>query len=138
MRLNGAVLCDAASVREGLLHVLGGGVTLLTRDAFPSRMGVTLAILVDMEVADDAAHTLTVKIRPQGDQQTIAEVRGEFGVGPDSGAEALDDPLSPMIPLVVPLVDLPLPKPGRYELGVSLDDAPEYILRFDAVAPPDN
>jgi hypothetical protein len=34
-----ALLCDAATVRENVLHILGGGLGQLWRDVYPARLG---------------------------------------------------------------------------------------------------
>ena len=48
MELKAAIICDAASVREGLLHVLGGGITRIWRQDLPAALGVALAVIVDL------------------------------------------------------------------------------------------
>jgi len=58
-----ALLCDAATVREGLLHVLGGGITRLWRPALPAELATKLAVLVDLAPEDlETPHELEVLI----------------------------------------------------------------------------
>ena len=45
MRIDTALLCDAATERDGLLNVLGGGITVATRPEFPAPLGMTLALV---------------------------------------------------------------------------------------------
>lgn len=40
-----AVLCDRATVRDGLLHILGAGVTIVYRDKVPAPLDVDVADL---------------------------------------------------------------------------------------------
>ena len=44
-----ATLCDAATVREGTLSILSGGITRLWRQEFPSPMGVVCAVLCEYD-----------------------------------------------------------------------------------------
>ncbi len=63
MKLDVALLCDAATVREGLLHVLGGGVTKLSRPDYPAPLGVQLAVRVTGEWSEaSGTHKLEVAL----------------------------------------------------------------------------
>ena len=55
MRVDTCLLCEAASVHEGLLNILGGGVTVVTRPEYPSELGLSLAIRVMLHPSRDGA-----------------------------------------------------------------------------------
>jgi hypothetical protein len=117
-----SLLCDAATVREGLLHVLGGGINKLTRPAFPARMSLDLALLLtfDEPRAVEGEHLLSVVVRT-ADSREVGRVEIGFAA---REAEALppDERDRPAVaPLVVPLRDVPLPQPGDYTVVVQLD-----------------
>jgi len=40
MKLEAALLCDFAEVREGLLFVVAGGITRVARASLPDRLGL--------------------------------------------------------------------------------------------------
>ncbi len=62
MRIDCALLCDAATVREGLLHVLGGGIAHAVRPSFPAPAAMSLAVHVWV-TQDEATgdHVLAVR-----------------------------------------------------------------------------
>jgi hypothetical protein len=74
MRTECAVLCDAASVREGLLHLLGAGVTEIAVRGFPARLPVTFAFRVVLESREiRESHTLRLELS----DSTTGDVEGE-------------------------------------------------------------
>ena len=112
------LLCDSARVREGLLHLLGGGITRLWRDRYPTQMGVDLAVIVTLTPAERAsAHTLDVNILG-ADGEQIAQVQGEFQVEAGGDVEAW---ASSIVPLVLPLQNVALPEAGDYMIDVLVD-----------------
>jgi hypothetical protein len=116
MRVSCAVLCDAATVRENLLHVLGAGITRLNRQAFPSSMGCTLALQIVVHPTEtDREHDGRVVVQDE-DGAVIAEVGLGFGLGGDllPGEEHL-------VPIVVQLDPVTLPAPGGYSVEILLD-----------------
>lgn len=131
MRVAAALLCDAASVREGLVHVLGGGLNLLRRHAFPASLGVTLVFVP--EVPEDEAtnnHKVTVRVRERGGTEEVARVDGEWA--PDSDPEHAD--LPSYVPLVIPLNQVAVPQPGAYELVLELDEEEVAVITFKVLA----
>lgn len=42
------MICDAASVREGLLHVLGGGITHAFANSLPAPVAHSVGLLIDL------------------------------------------------------------------------------------------
>lgn len=90
------VMCDRATVREGLLHILGAGVSRLGRPSLPAPMGVDLAVLLIPDRFEElpGQHQISVVVR---DGAEIGIARVQFGLGFGSVDEQLD-PL-PNIPL---------------------------------------
>lgn len=127
MQLAAALLCDAASVRENLLSVLGGGVSAMSRDMFPAAMDIDLALMFAIhpsELAD--AHVLRVRV-VGADGQELAAIDGRFGpaqvVGPRPNAEVQQ-------PMVLPLRTVGLPGPGHYSVEITVDRAHLRSLDF--------
>ena len=133
MRIDSALLCDAATVREGLLHILGGGITRVNRPSFPAPLGVTLAmrILVQPDEAD-RTHVLSVRLR-DAEGQFVASMEAEFGV---NAAEALQPDEESPLPVVVAL-PAQLPRPGAYSFDLFVDETPQASLAFVASATPE-
>lgn len=127
-----ALLCDAATVREGLLHVLGGGITRLNRPQFPAPMNTTLALgLAVHRTEAEREHQVEIIVQSE-DGNRIAEVGAGFQVGatPESDlrpGERLN------VPLVVPLIPVGLPVVGGYSIEVLIDGVHKAAVPFWAV-----
>lgn len=123
------LLCDSARVREGLLHVLGGGITNLWMDQFPAMMGVDLAVVATVTPGErDSQHKLDVNVLGQ-DGEVIAQANGEFGVSGSADVEAWE---ALIVPLVLPLANVAIPEEGAYMIDVLVDNRSVRNLRFRA------
>ena len=136
MRVESALLCDAATIREGLLHVLGAGVTRVGRPMFPTTLGIALAVVIAVEADEAGEHRLDVHLVERPDTR-VAGLAVEFAVASPAGEEP-EDWVS--VPVVLPADQMPLPRPARYEMRVLIDDEQLAALRFEAAvheaAPP--
>jgi len=122
-----SVLCDKATVREGLLHILGGGVTLLGRPQLPARLSVDLALMLQLENASEfeQPHTVNVLLRDSNDELILA---GELFFDAPLPDE-MPDPL-PGLPLVIPLQDVPARNYGAHTIAIMMDGQPLTDIRF--------
>jgi hypothetical protein len=132
IRIAAFVLADAATVREGLLNVLGAGVNVLIRPSYPAELGVPLVALLELEPEDMKAHTVEVTIQADSTALTRVEVRIDTGVSGPFGD------LPAYVPLVVPVADAVLPGAGRYEATLTVDDQLLAVLAFRAELAPDS
>lgn len=118
MHVDTAVLCDGATIREGLLHILGAGITRLWRPELPAGLGVSIAMLVDMErELEDTPHEVRIVIDgPAGERvaEAVAGIQYQGGVRFEVGEHHL-------IPLVMPLHDVGLASYGRYTMTATVD-----------------
>jgi len=120
MKLNMAVLCDRATVREGLLHILGAGVTRCSL-ILPGAPDLDLALLIQAEDFNDLAgkHTLSVVVNEHNGNEVG---RGEFGwEGPEVHAAPADDSPLPQLPLVVPIRAITFNNPGEHTVTIQID-----------------
>jgi hypothetical protein len=130
VRIDCALLCDAATVREGLLHVLGGGVTRAGRPQFPSPLGLTLALRILIHPTEaDRPHNLEVRLQGE-DGQLTAKFELEFGVGDPSALEPTEHASLPL-PLPLP-PQVQLPTPGRYSFELLIDGIHQASVPFIA------
>lgn len=126
-----ATLCDAASVREGLLNVLGAGITLLQRQSFPAPLTLSLALLFELEAdLPDKGYRVDIELR---------DSKGEVGVrmgGAINTANA-ERPFDPSIPSSVPFIasldGVGIPRADSYEFVISLEGQVVSTLKFAAV-----
>jgi hypothetical protein len=125
MQIN-AMLCDAASVREGLLFILGGGITRVWRESFPARVGGAVALLVSVNPAEARErHRLRVSISGEDGAQ-VAEMSGEFEVG-------TADTKTPGEEILLPLaidVNLQVPSAGTFSIDILIDGQLHRSLPF--------
>jgi hypothetical protein len=141
MILISLILADYATIRDGVLNLLGGGINKLQKASFPAPMSATVALMVKPESVDDVRyeHVIDVGIARSATDELVAEVQLKWsGASPD---EDLLNPL-PAIPIVVPTKDISLPGPGLYSLFVKLDGIEAGRLEFvarqsdDQIGPP--
>lgn len=129
MKVIAAMLCDAASVRENLLSVLGAGITYLERSGFPTPMTANFAGLIEYDVSDiDSDHTIVVKVaRVEGGEEfVIVDARGELERPEASafpGAVAT-------LPFSVDLQAAEIDAPGDYYAEVTVDGKEGMRVRF--------
>ena len=131
MRVDCALLCDAVTVREGLLHILGGGVTRINRPEYPAPMGLALALLIDVHPTEiDRPHVAQVLVLG-ADGQRLFEMQLQFGL------EAPPPDMPPgehfPLPLPVPLHTVPIPSEGAYSVEVLIDGNHQKAVSFHAV-----
>lgn len=132
MRISTALLCDAATVREGLLHILGGGVSVMGRADFPAPMLVQLAILIHQDPTElGQEHVLDVVV------QNIDGVRvAEASVQWLTSSAAVPGFRELAQPLVLPLQDIGLPEPGAYSVELLINGHHEASIGFEVVSGP--
>ncbi|HXP19020.1 MAG TPA: hypothetical protein VN840_05150 [Streptosporangiaceae bacterium] len=138
MKLTSVMLADYATIREGLLHVLGGGITRLIRDPLPASMGAVVAMMLQPEDLDDlqASHTLEVFVTGSGDEGVRAVAKAVMTLPGTTTAGAL----LPTLPVVVPIQSIPLTMTGMHQITVALDGTVVGTLEYEvlkAVPPPD-
>lgn len=126
-----ALLCDAATVRENLLHILGGGLGQLWRDAYPAPLGVDFALLLTLhpsEATDE--HELRILIQDTDGKQ-IARVDAMFSVG----TQVMPIPAGEMVraPIAIQLRTVPIPAPGLYSIELLVDKQHRRSLPFQAM-----
>lgn len=131
MHISTLVLCDAVSTREGLLHVLGGGITYIQRPSYPAPLLSDLGVVVSHR--GSAILDLVVTLRKDGDSQTLAEIKFE-------GQSELDPQARPnsyaATPLPIDARGLAIPSAGNYTFTASLKGGKGMTVNFTAVEDP--
>lgn len=117
MQITTLTLCDAASVREGLLNVIGGGITALGRPSFPAPLSCDIGIYISHR-ANQAPGDLTVTLRLSGSKEPVAEIVAKKSKFPD-GFEKMTGAAG--TPLALNARDLGLPRAGDYVLQVTVE-----------------
>jgi hypothetical protein len=130
MRIDCLLLCDAATVRDGLLFLLGGGITQISRPEYPAALSADLALALAL-TGEEAVreHLLEARLRHVSSDEEIGRVELSFQANAPAGP---DRPTS--VCFALPLRPVSLPLPGEYELTVTILGHPTpQSIRFDAV-----
>jgi hypothetical protein len=130
IHLGAALLCDAVTVRENLLHVLGGGVTRLPRPGFPAPLAAEVALLlyVDGDPGVEVTHKVTGECRLRGSEDApifAFEYTLRTVLGSEEGAQSVS--------AVLPLSNVGIPAAGAYEITISVDEKPVGQIPFTAI-----
>jgi hypothetical protein len=125
-----ALLCDAATVREGLLHILGGGITRLHRSEYPSPLGTALAVRVMVHPTEaDRGHQFEARLLSE-DGEEIGNVQVGFEMSSPHGVMRPGEELSVALPLS--LHGLGIPHPGAYSFELLIDAVHHASVGFVA------
>jgi hypothetical protein len=118
MRVECAVLCDAASLRENLLHVLGAGVTSVALREFPASLPITFAFRAVLESREiRPSHTLRVELTDSTTEHVEAALETNFTFS----SEETEIPPEAAAVAPLPLNAIKVSRPGLYLLQASLD-----------------
>lgn len=134
MRVDCALLCDAATVREGLLHIIGGGITRAYRPVFPAPVEMSLALHVLIHPTEmSRPHTLSVQLR-DSDGKQLAELQLGFGVNDTSSFEVGEEASLPLCVRFPP--NVMLQTVGSHVYEVLIDGNHHVSVPFIAVLRP--
>ncbi|WP_418346097.1 DUF6941 family protein [Rhodococcus pyridinivorans] len=124
------LLVQAATVTEGMVNVLSGGVTRLARAAFPARMDV-MAVAMANPAMDPERTQIEFTIVDADDPSN--EIAG-FGVRDLYVTPQKDaDPRVLSVPLVIDLRGVVIPRPGTYLIRSEVDGEPSLSTYFQVV-----
>lgn len=131
MRIKAALLCDAATVRDGMLSVLSAGITRVGRGPFPAPLNIMLAVMVEADPDDVGERRIVVEVRRPGSDDVYFQVDAGMFIEdelPEDGAPR-------QLPFVLGL-DATLPAAGSYYVRVAIEPAnDESVLPFVAHVP---
>ena len=118
-----AFICDAVTNREGLLHILGAGITMLTRREFPAPLSMSIAVTLTAEHA--GTFNVTANVRADGSDAVLDNVTGIMLAGP------VDPPEDGIVlPFTITLGRSTVPAPGKYFVDIFVDGALLRTLWF--------
>jgi len=134
MKLQSAMLADAARVAENKLYVFGGQWDRIFAHAFPAtHAGLTVVLVIEVSYAEALTdHQLRVALMRDG-EPIGPEARGLINVGHAPGTS----PGAPSyVPLTLPFEALRFDRPGRYEWVVTLNDEPVGSVPLEVAQAP--
>lgn len=134
MQVAAALICDFASVREGLLFIVGGGITRVWRREFPAPLSVAVALLLEAHPTEAIRpHEVEVIVQSE-DGDPVGQLKGGFQINRATGAVAGE---AALIPFVVDFRGATVPKRGGYSVEILLDGTHMRSLPFLVAEPPD-
>lgn len=126
MRIDMALLCDAATIRENLFHILGGGITNINVQKFPGTLDAALAIRIMLHPTEaDVPHKLQVVLQDE-DGKRLFDIGGDFNANP-GGALRVGDEVNVQLAIKV---KGPLPRTGRHSFELLIDGTHQASVPF--------
>lgn len=130
IQLQAAAICDAATVREGLLHILGAGITVFNRPSFPAPFSAHIGILLTAwDVPDVGEQHAVHVIARHVDTPTARVFEADIEMKVD---RALDGSRIQTLPIALDLSNAGLPAVGFYELSLEIDGDQVSLSLFEA------
>jgi hypothetical protein len=135
MKIDTALLCDAATERDGLLNVLGGGITVATRPEFPAPLAMTLALRILVHPTEvNSEHKIEMLLQ-DADGGLVTKV--DVGLGAPDTPPDLPPGEEPALVLPWSFPGNPiLPHAGRYSIEILIDGVHQRSVGFTAQTPP--
>lgn len=143
MRVDTALLCDWVTVREGLLNILGGGITRLWRDEYPAPLGAALALRVVLHPTETKTEHEFQLLLLGEDGATVADLLGKFGVGVDEDGNVVGlqpggeitslqpgEEVAIAIPITIVASTIGIPSPGAYSFELLIDGVHQTSVPF--------
>lgn len=137
MRIDCALLCDAATVREGLLHILGGGITRIARPGpYPATLGVFLALRIVVDPGELKRPHESQILLQSDEGKLVADLRIDFSIHPSSKSEQ-EFGEETGFPIAASLHGIGVPAPGAYSFEVLIDGVHHKVVPFVVVQAPE-
>jgi hypothetical protein len=130
MRIDCALLCDAATVREGLLHILGGGITRANRPEFPAPLMMVLAMRIMVHPTEAATEHQCRVLLLNADGEQGAEIGIGFAVADPTALTAGEEA---SLPIPINLANVTLQAEGLYSFEILIDGIHQASVPFRAV-----
>jgi Family of unknown function (DUF6941) len=130
MKIDYAVLADAAQAVGGKIFILGGGWNVFRAANYPAPVQLAIAAGVGFASSEiGVRYSLKIRIADETGIPVVPELNGQI----DTGQLAPDLPQG--LPIKVPMawnVNFAVPRPGRYRILVNVGSS-QAELSFDAV-----
>lgn len=138
MRIECAVLCDAANVREDLLNIIGAGLSRVTFAELPASLPIAVAVRVVLEsreLRDGYEFEMHLKRLPT--EAIVGGAKLGFGVDKE-GRQGFEEEAA--LAFVMPLSMLQVEQTGKYVLEASLSGRRlgTFPLRIELKQPPES
>ncbi|WP_410783067.1 DUF6941 family protein [Leifsonia sp. SIMBA_070] len=133
MRITVLTLCDAGSVRENLVSMLGAGLTLVQPQDYPAPLQPSLALQLTAHADEVGAHAVELTIGGTDDERAPRLMEATLGLNveePSQGGGSFQS-----FSIVLDLSEVLVPVPGDYVIRARLDSADPVEYGFTAAEP---
>lgn len=126
-------LCDTSNVREGLLSILGAGITRLDRDGqYPAKLEAVIVCSVEVSQLDQPEPIELVLAITHEDGEPTGLENAVLNFTPDDEGPAPQVPLL-AIPVHLDTEQLVISRPGVYTVSISRDEQVLNLVSFFAI-----
>lgn len=124
-------ICDAATIRESLLHVLGAGINRAWRNTFPATLGSYVAMQIHVrELGPGEDVTLLVTItNADGSDASIPSFETSLS---ELSYQVADVTIPFSFPFILDARELPIARPGDYKMTLSINGVEASSIYFDS------
>jgi hypothetical protein len=131
MRFSTLLLAEHASLINGLISILNGGVNRVSRPAFPASLGLYLVGIVELaeDYKDGQQVRVSFTVTSPDESEVFGRAEGGFATALVPGA----DRKAATVPVVIDLRGVPLTKAGLYKVSATLDEEVAQSLFFEVV-----
>ena len=131
MQVQACILCEAVSVREGLLFLLAGGVQRLYAETFPAAIPLCVGGLIEYGAVDELLpHEFTLQI-VDADSEELGRIVTEV----PAGGNLEPDQVS-LLPFGVHLHGIAVPSAGDYEIRLLVDGERDVAMALEVLQAP--
>lgn len=126
-RITTDILCEYANVRDNLLNVLSGSITRMLVPTFPTRLGLMLALVVEIPHEErQQAHEITVVLKHNESARDVSRIT--IGVQVEESDAQPGESL--FMPVVADLRSAPINAFGSYDIRANADgnDGPHLTV----------
>ena len=130
MKIDYAILADAAQAVGGKIFILGGGWNVFRSPSYPASVQLSVAIGIGFTSSEiGISYPLKMVIGDEAGIPVVPELNGQI----ETGQPAPDLPQA--LPVKVPVVwnvSFAIPRPGRYGIVITAGSS-QAELSFDAI-----
>lgn len=134
MRINVLTLCDAGSVRESLIGLLGAGVTLFEPSAYPAPLQSFLALQLSASSDERGAHTVNLSILNAMTESSETLMNGTLELNINDTNRSPGGSFQ-TFSIVLSLAEVLIPEPGDFIIRASVDGGEPLEYGFSSSEP---
>src|SRR5689334_11222518 len=128
MEVKMITLCESATRHpDGTFSLLRGGIDNWAAPQFPVTIACTVVLTIELSLSEtDQLHTVGLDIVDEDGSRLLPQAKIQF-------SNPKNEQLTKLKNNIMGTINVPLKKPGRYSLDVSVNGAPLSSYEFQAI-----